>query len=161
MLPTSAPAVERIMIMTVKDYLNRGYELQREIKIKTEQLENINEAMTNLTATLDGIKVMKTPTTSSIENGVVRVVELKEDISSSIARLAIIGTEAMLVIKKLGNLKTESILIKHYVGFKSWDIIAQEMNMARKTIINRHYYAILKLEEMLKDSPLLGDDDVA
>lgn len=147
--------------MTVKDYLNRGYELQREIKIKTEQLENINESMTNLTATLDGIKVMKTPTTSSIENGVVRVLELKEDISSSIARLAIIGTEAMLVIKKLGNLKTESILIKHYVGFKSWDIIAQEMNMARKTIINRHYYAILKLEEMLKDSPLLGDDDVA
>lgn len=147
--------------MTVKEYLNRGYVLQREILLKTEQLQNINESMTNLTAAVDGIKIIKTPTTSIIENGVIRVVELKEDITCSIARLALIGTEATLLIKKLGNVKTESILIKHYVGFKSWDIIAQEMNMSRKTIINRHYNAIIKLEEMMKDSPLLGDDDVA
>ena len=147
--------------MTIKDYLSRGYKLRSEIQLKREQLENVSESISNLSVHLDGVKIIKTPTTSSVENGVIQIVELKEYIEKSIAQLAVVGEEAVQVISKLHDFKTESMLIKYYVGFKSWNDIASEMDLSYKTVINSHYRAIHKLEQIMKDSPLLEGDDVA
>ena len=53
------------------------------------------------------------------------------------------------------------MLIKHYVGFKTWNDVAQEMNITYKTVMNSHHYAMTKLTRILKDSPILEVDDVA
>jgi DNA-directed RNA polymerase specialized sigma subunit, sigma24 homolog len=147
--------------MTVREYLNRGYDLKRQIMLKRQQLENISESMTNLSVNLDGVKVIKTPTASCIENGVVQVIELKEDIDKSVAMLAVVGNEAVQIISKLQDLRTETMLIKHYVGFKTWNDVAQEMNITYKTVMNSHHYAMTKLTRILKDSPILEVADVA
>ena len=100
------------------DILHKGRAISLSM-LKRQQLENISESMTNLSVNLDGVKVMKTPTASCIENGVVQVIELKEDIDKSVAMLAVVGNEALQIISKLQDLRTETMLDfikRHFVN---------------------------------------------
>ena len=141
--------------MTLKQYLNRGIDLNREIVIMKEEMKNISESLTRLSINLDSDKIKKSPTISPLENGVVHMVQLEKEIQDAIERLATIGSETMLVINKLDDYNSRTLLIKRYVGFKSWETIAQEMNISRRGAQNKYYYALNKLETLMKDSPLL------
>ena len=141
--------------MTLKQYLNRGIDLNREIAIMKEEMKNISESLTRLSINLDSDKIKKSPTISPLENGVVHMVQLEKEIQDAIERLATIGSETMLVINKLDDYNSRTLLIKRYVGFKSWETIAQEMNISRRGAQNKYYYALNKLEILMKDSPLL------
>ncbi len=141
--------------MTLKQYLNRGIDLNREIVIMKEEMKNISESLTRLSINLDSDKIKKSPTISPLENGVVHMVQLEKEIQDAIERLATIGSETMLVINKLDDYNSRTLLIKRYVGFKSWETIAQEMNISRRGAQNKYYYALNKLEILMKDSPLL------
>ena len=46
-----------------------------------------------------------------------------------IARLAIVEQEIMDIINRIENMKARAVLSKHYLGFKSWSDIADEMQM--------------------------------
>ena len=141
--------------MTLKQYLNRGIDLNREIAIMKEEMKNISESLTRLSINLDSDKIKKSPTTSPLENGVVHMVQLEKEIQDAIEKLATIGSETMLVINKLDDYNSRTLLIKRYVGYKSWETIAQEMNISRRGAQNKYYYALNKLEFLMKDSPLL------
>ena len=66
------------------------------------------------------------------------MVQLEKEIQDAIERLATIGSETMLVINKLDDYNSRTLLIKRYVGFKSWETIAQEMNISRRGAQNKY-----------------------
>ncbi len=147
--------------MTLKEYLNRGFALRQKIYMQKEQLESISETLTQLGASLDGVKVIKTPTTSCLENGVVRMVELENDLQKSLEELTKVGDEISTVISLLDDFSDQRLMIKRYIGFKSWDSIAEEMGLTCKGAQNKHYLALQKLEVALNGSPLMEVIEVA
>ena len=137
--------------MNAKTFLSRAYLLQQAIRIKREQISQMRDLLTNISISYDKEKITSTPDSSPMEKNIVQMIEMKQELEEDIAQLAVVQKETLDIINRVENVKAREVLSKHYLGFKSWRDIAEEMDISQKWALNLHTKGLKQVDNLLQD----------
>ena len=146
------PAVRRNESkMNAKTFLSQAYILQQAIRIKREQISQMRDLLTNISVSYDKEKITSTPDSSPLEKNIVQMIEMKQELEDDIAQLAVVQKETLDIINRVENVKAREVLSKHYLGFKSWRDIAEEMDISQKWAQNLHTKGLQHIDKLLQE----------
>ena len=139
--------------MTVKEWLSRGYKIDREINaLLSEREEAFALACKGRAPPSDNEKVSAT-TGHGSEARFIKYADYSKLIDRRIDELYRIKSEIMTVITLIDNNTYRTLLIMRYVQFKTWEQIAESMGYSDKWVRTYlHKMALEMCEKSLKQT---------
>ena len=128
--------------MTVKEYLSQARYLDMRINSKIQQVASLNDLATKATSALTGMPHNPNHATSTMEETIVKIIDLQAEINSDIDRLVDLKQEITATIKAVGNNEYQTILEKRYLCFLSWEKIAVDMGYSIRNVQILHGKAL-------------------
>ena len=125
------------MCMTTKEWLMRGWRIDKEIKILHEERQKAMDAATNMTQTINVASVKKSRK-NSVENKFVIYSEYGERLKKRIEELETVKIEIEKTIREVEEPTLRQLLLLRYLQMKKWEDVASEINYD-------YYYTIKKL----------------
>ena len=114
--------------MNAKEYLSQVMYIDRRIDSKLEQVMSLREAATKATATLSDMPRPDSPNIRSMEDTIVKIIDLENEINADIDQLVDLKRDIVTIIKAVENPEYQTLLELRYLCFKTWEQIAVEMN---------------------------------
>ena len=121
--------------MNAKTYLRQVEVLDHRIDSKIAILGNLSDVV-----------VCRTRNTHSMEDVIVKIVDMQEQINRDIDRLVDLKREIMERIQAVPDQKLQSILELHYICGKSWEDIAAELGCTTSNVFKMHARALQEIE---------------
>ena len=128
--------------MTAKEYLSQAMYIDQRINSKLEQVMTLRETATKATATLTDMPRSDSPNLQSMENTIVKIVDLENEINRDIDRLVDLKAEVRQLIAALENPEQQLILELRYLCFKQWSAIMEEMGISETSVYRIHGEAL-------------------
>ena len=94
------------------------------------------------TATLSDMPRSDSPNLQSMENTIVKIVDLENEINRDIDRLVDLKAEVRQLIAALENPEQQLILELRYLCFKQWSAIMEEMGISETSVYRIHGEAL-------------------
>lgn len=141
---------ERIIDMTVKDYLGQAYRIDNRINSKLEQISSLRELATKATSTLTDMPRNPSRNTHPMESIIIKMIELEAEINNDIDTLVDLKREIVKLIKSIGNTEHQTLLELRYLCFKSWEQIAVDMGYELRYLHKIHGRALESCDEIYK-----------
>jgi len=135
------------MAMTVKEYLSRAYRIDQRINSKLELVASLRDLARKATATLSDMPRNPSNNIHSMEDIIVKIVDLENEINQDIDDLVDLKREIVTIIKKIENPVYQTLLELRYLGFKSWEQIAVEMGYSLQHVFRMHKRALNKVTQ--------------
>ena len=129
-------------MMSAKEYLSQAMYIDQRINSKLEQVMKLRETATRATATLSDMPHSATPNIHSMEDVIVKIVDLENEINRDIDRLVDLKAEARRMIAQLEKPEQQLVLELRYLCYKEWGEIMQELNRSEPTIYRIHGEAL-------------------
>ena len=129
-------------IMSAKEYLSQAMYIDQRINSKLEQVMTLRETATKATATLSDMPRSDSPNLQSMENTIVKIVDLEREINRDIDRLVDLKAEVRTLIAALDNPEQQLILELRYLCFKQWSAIMEEMGISETSVYRIHGEAL-------------------
>lgn len=141
--------------MTTKEWLSRGWRIDREIReLEQAQVEALALA-TRTTASTDGERVDGGGGNSS-ERAMVayadKAAEYAALIEGKIRELVSIKLEIIRAVERVENPTLRALLVARYINFKTWGRIARGFHVEKRYIFKLHNKALAEVERTLKDT---------
>ena len=130
--------------MTTKEWLNRGWELNDEINTLLSEQRQAFESACGVTACMGGERVQASQSNTS-EKKFINYIKYSNMIDEYIDKLYGIKCEILNAIKMVEDNKSRLILLKHYIQFKHWDDMADELNYSMQHLFKLHGKALLEV----------------
>lgn len=138
--------------MTTKEWLSRGWRIDREIKELEQAQQEALTLATRTTAGTDGERVDGTSGNSS-ERAMVayadKAAEYAALIEGKIRELVGIKTEIICAVERVGNPTLRAVLVARYVNLKRWEPMAAEMGYSWQHIHKLHKRALRSIEAIV------------
>ena len=128
--------------MTVKNYLNRAYNLEKAVNNKLTELETLKSIATKVSASFSDIPPSGTRNIHRHEDVMVKIIDLQNEISGDVANLIDIKRETMNIIKTVENVVYRMLLEERYLCYKSWEEIAIDLKYSVPHIYRLHRKAL-------------------
>ena len=128
--------------MSAKEYLSQAMYIDQRINSKLEQVMTLRETATKATATLSDMPRSDSPNLQSMENTIVKIVDLENEINRDIDRLVDLKAEVRQLIAALENPEQQLILELRYLCFKQWSTIMEEMGISETSVYRIHGEAL-------------------
>lgn len=128
--------------MTVKNYLNRAYNLEKAVNNKLTELETLKSIATKVSASFSDIPLSGTRNVRRHEDVMVKIIDLQNEISGDVANLIDIKCETMNIIKTVENVVYRMLLEERYLCYKSWEEIAIDLKYSVPHIYRLHRKAL-------------------
>ena len=141
--------------MTAKTYLKQIRSLDIKIADGMEELEQLKAMATKVTAALGSEVVSSSKNPDKMTDVVQKIINLQMDINRDVDKYVDIKREAVELLSKVENPVHYKILHSRYVLYKTWEQIADEIGYTYQWVCELHGVALLKFEEILKNSGLL------
>lgn len=121
--------------MTTKEWLNRGYKMDKEINAL---LKEQSAALTRATGSTCGTNAEKVQTSrrNTSENRFINYASYSELIDNRIDELYAIKQEILSAINKVHDAVLRTLLIEKYVNFHTWEQIACDMNYSYVHVVH-------------------------
>lgn len=133
--------------MTVKEWLNRGYWIDREINALLREQERSLVLATKTTAATDGERV-QTSRGNSAEARFINYADYTNLIDERIDELYAIKREIITAINRVGDNTLRQLLIHRYIEFMRWEKIAEEMHYSYVHVVHTlHPRALAAISE--------------
>jgi len=129
--------------MGVKEWLNRGYKLDREINALITAREKVLE-LTCRTASGNTSDKVQTSRKNTSENWYIEYADYSREIDNQIDKLIRIKREIQNAINRVSDSTLCTLLIERYINFKTWEQIAVDMNYSLRGVHNLHHKALQK-----------------
>jgi hypothetical protein len=84
--------------------------------------------------------------------------DLEKQIASKQEELKIVTSEVADEISKIGNVGQEMVLTMRYIDMKSWDEIAESMDIRVKTVLKFHGYGLVHMNDVLVTDGLIEEE---
>ena len=84
--------------------------------------------------------------------------DLKRQIASKQEELKTVTAEVADEISKIGNVSQEMVLTMRYIDMKSWDEIAESMDLRVKTVLKFHGYGLVHMSDVLLADGLIEEE---
>ena len=124
--------------MNAKEYLSQAYRIDQRINSKLEQAVSLRELAKKATATLSNIPHKPNKNTRTLENIIVKIIDLENEINQDIDELVDLKREIVTIIKQIENPVYQTLLELRYLGYKSWEQIAVEMGYSLQHVFRLH-----------------------
>lgn len=134
--------------MTVKEWLNRGFKLNKEIEQLVEAKEKAKDLACSVVSNLGNEKVQGT-TGNSTENKMVSYAEYSRLLSKRIDKLLEINKEIVGAISKVDDATLRSLLTARYINFKTWERIAEDLDKELRWVYRLHKKALNNIENVI------------
>ena len=136
--------------MKAKEYLSQAYRLDQRIAAKLEQVESLNDLATKCTSTLSDMPRNPNKGKSTMEDAIVKIVDLQEEINRDIDELVDLKRNIVSLIKSVHNADYETILEKRYLCFMQWEQIAVDLNYSIHHLYKLHNAALDICDKLLE-----------
>lgn len=133
--------------MTTKEWLMRGWKLNREIDRIIEAREAYKALVTSVTANPSGDVVQSTKDPHKFD----RLPEYDEALGNSLAEYDHIMWEIHTTIQKVKDYRYRFLLLDRYTLFKTWEQIAVDMSYTYRRVTQLHGEALKAVEEYIPD----------
>lgn len=127
-----------------KDWLNRAYLIDKEIKSLKSELEKANLEATSL-ATQRIEEKVQTSKVNNADYAILKCIEYSEQITKKLGELYATKIEISETISRVDDGKSRVLLRMRYLEYKSWGEIANEMDYSERNV---HYIHNKALEEV-------------
>lgn len=134
--------------MTAKEWLNRGYFIEREIEKLQEERERAYNALFAVQK-YSGVKVQtsRTNKTQELQN---KLIEYDEELNSRIDHLYDVKQEILNVIGKVENNSQRELLLARYISFHKWEKIAAALHYDVRHVYRLHQKALKAAEKYIE-----------
>lgn len=132
--------------MDIKTFLGQAYRIDQRINSKLEQISSLRELATKATSTLTDMPLGGTRNLSSMENIIIKMIDLENEINKDIDILVDLKREFVSIIKKINNPEYQTLLELRYLCFKTWEQIAVDMGYELRYIHKLHGRALENCE---------------
>lgn len=133
--------------MNVKSYLSSAFQINRKIDNKLNRLEQFKQQSERGTSSYVARNISGTSCRSNVECGVEEIIELEYEIDYLVEELVKEKRKLRNEIMKVSEEVYQYILSERYVKFKSWEDIANKLNISFNEVISYHGYALNKFEQ--------------
>lgn len=131
--------------MTAREWLYRGWKLDREITALTKMRDETWERVTALTANHGGVVVQGYKDPHKYE----KLAELDEKIDKHIDALVDVKRQIVDLIGEIEDSRYRTLLLERYTRFKTWEQIAVDMHYSYRQICRMHGEALGAAERAL------------
>lgn len=131
--------------MTAKEYLSQARYLDARVNAKIAQLASLNDLATKATSTISDMPRVSNYTGSSLENTVVKIIDLQEEINHEIDTLVDLKKEIYRKIQEVSNPEYKTVLERRYICLETWEQIAVDMNYSIQHIHRMHSLALKEI----------------
>ena len=133
--------------MTTKEWLMRGWKIDKEINSLIEARDRIYER------TLGGAvgygEKVQSSRQNTEENLRITYIAYTEKINNRIKELNEIKTEIITAINNVQSSTLRTLLIERYINYKTWNEIAETMGYSYKHVVhNMHSQALKKVKDI-------------
>lgn len=136
--------------MTVKDWLHRGYKIDKEINALLLEREKAFNLACKVSAPPSDNERVKASAGNGSENRYIKYAEYSRLIDSRIDRLYQVKNEILTVISAVENNTYRTLLILRYVQFKTWEEIADCMGYEVRWLYRLHQKALKMCEKSIR-----------
>ena len=134
--------------MTVKEWLNRGRYLDREIDQLLEDQQNALNLACGTAVSYGGEKV-QTSKKNVTERRFIAYADYSAKIDNRIDEPYAIKTEIKAAINKLDDPLLRALLIAYYINMKTFDQVANELHYSIRHINRLHNYALKEIKKII------------
>jgi outer membrane PBP1 activator LpoA protein len=134
--------------MTAKEYLGQAYRIDQRINSKLEQLQSLRYLATKASAVLTTDPISSTRNVHGMEDVIIKIADLKSEISADLCQLVDTKHEIVTVIKCVENNELQTLLELRYLCFKNWEQIAVEMHLDLRWIHRLHNRALNEIDKI-------------
>ena len=127
--------------MTVKEWLNRGVKLNKEIEQLKEAKQKAKDLACSVVSNLGDERVQNS-SGNSAESKMVNYAEYSRLLYKRIDKLLEINKEIAEAISKVDDTTLRSLLTARYINFKTWEQIAVDMNYSYVHVLRLHDKAL-------------------
>ena len=128
--------------MTVKEYLSQAYRIDQRINSKLEQVASLRALATKATSTLSDTPPSGSRNVQSMENVIVKIIDLENEINEDIDTLVDLKRDIMQVVKTVDDPELQTLLELRYLCFKDWQDIAYRMHCTESNVFKVHSKAL-------------------
>ncbi len=128
--------------MTAKEYLSQARRVDRMVEVKLEEAARLRALATKATATLSDMPSGATRNVHSMEDIIIKLVELEYEVSEDIDKMLTMKKEIYTAIKSVANANHRMLLELRYLAFKPWTTIASILNYSKDYIFDLHQAAL-------------------
>ncbi|MDE5946327.1 MAG: DUF1492 domain-containing protein [Oscillospiraceae bacterium] len=129
---------EKEYLEKAKKFLNQAKFVDTAINDKTEEKQRLTDLATKITSTYGGVPTCSVKKSNGIADILNGVVDLENDINNEIATLISLKQRISQAINTIPNIKHKIILNKKYLNFKTWEKIAEELNIDERWLRKLH-----------------------
>ena len=139
--------------MTIKEWLSRGWRIDREIKELEKAKEEI---LTRITKTTSNPEIERVDGAGENKNEQAIVVYIDKanqyaaSIQKRINALVSVKSEIIGAIQKVNDSTLRALLTARYVNFKTWEQIAVELNYSYMHVCRLHGKALVKIKDVIE-----------
>lgn len=124
--------------MTVREFMNRPFELNRLIRIRTNQLQSVNNLIHGTSVVISDLPRSESPDPHRLETLIAKKVDLELEITHLTQELGTAIAEVTEAINSINNPACEEVLTARYLGFEDWTTIARKLDYCKDWVYRLH-----------------------
>lgn len=140
-------------VLNSKDYLQQAYTIDRQIRLDIQKLDSMRGALYGRAISYDKDGSKTASKTNGMEDSMVRVLDYERHVNEEIDRLTAKRTEIEKDIYTVSDDTLREILIRRYLLYQKWELIAEEMNYGVRHIYKLHLKALREFSEIMREAP--------
>lgn len=125
-------------------WLNRAFHAEKNAKAWMAKLERDRSLAERISRSTSGTGTGGAQSNTT-EGCLIRLAETQEGVQQALRELAGIREEIAAVIRGVDDLDEQTILVRHYLAYEKFELIAEKMHYAERTIRRKHSKALEKV----------------
>ena len=138
--------------MTAKEYLLSIKQLERAIRLKKEEIEELRTLATSITVKTGEEPVQTSGTSDKVGNIVAKIVDLQRELEDSVIVFLNKREECIAILDKMQDIDEYEVLYRRYMQDMKWEEVANVMGYTSEYVRGTlHMNAIANFENFLHD----------
>ena len=132
-----------------KEFLGRVGRIQRRIKWKKAQVEQLRELSTGCSAQISDMPRSDSPNLQRLETLVCKIADMDAEIQQDEAALAAEKIDLALMVCSVPSANQQAVLTERYMNGKTWTEITDALGLSRSRVFAIHEDALCSVESRL------------
>ncbi len=124
--------------MNVKDFMNRPFEINRTLKVRTVQLQGIRNLLNGTSVVISDMPRSSSSDPHRLESLIAKSLDLDLEITKLTDELGKSISEVTSAINSINNPACEEVLTARYLCFEDWTTIARKLNYSKDWVYRLH-----------------------
>ena len=135
--------------MKAKDYMMQARYLDRRIKSKTDQMQQMRDLAVKVTQVISDMPKAPSGSTARMADTVSKIIDYETEISIDLEKLVLLKKDILAMTKMLTKPEYQMILEKRYVDMQHWDDIADDLGFDPRWVQRLHGKALAELQQYI------------